>query len=126
MRNWMMVFATLAVMLNATPVLAASDMSGKWTTEILGADGKPFPLTFEFQQNGTKLTGTLTTPQGDPLAIDNGRVHGDKFSFTITSRNMTITHEGTIHGEEIQMTTKSDSAGFHNGQMTLKRWTPIP
>jgi hypothetical protein len=125
MRNWIVVFAALAVMLSARPVLAASDITGKWTTEILGPEGKPFPLTFEFHQAGTKLTGTLTGPQGDPLAIDNGQVHGDRFSFTISFNNMTITHEGTIDGDEIQMTTKSTAAGFKNGKMTLKRWTPV-
>ncbi|HEX4067460.1 MAG TPA: hypothetical protein VHZ09_15680 [Acidobacteriaceae bacterium] len=126
MRNWVTVFAALAVMLSARPVLAASDLTGKWTAQILDGYGKPFQLTFEFKQEGTKLTGTLTGPQGDPLAIDNGSVHGDKFSFTVSFNNMTITHEGTISGDAIQMTTKSASPGFRSGQMTLKRWKMTP
>lgn len=120
-------FAALALMLCAGSLLAANaDMSGKWITEILGPDGKPFPLTFEFQQRGEKLAGTLTGPQGDPLAIEHGTVQGNKFSFTISFGGMTITHQGTFTDAEIRMTTTSTSPGFHNGQMTLRRWSPVP
>lgn len=126
MRNWTMVLAALALMLSARPVLAASDISGRWTAQVLDVYGKPFVLTFEFKQEGTKLTGTLTGPQGDPLAIDHGKVQGSKFSFDISANGMTITHEGTINGDEIRMTTRSAAPGFKNGTMNLKRGTAIP
>lgn len=121
MRSWVMVCAALVIMLGARPVLAASDMTGKWTTEMKTPDGSTFPLTFDFKQDGAKLTGTVTGPQGDPLAIDNGKVDGDKFSFTVSINGMTINHEGTIDGDQIRMTTKTDSADFPGSTMTLKR-----
>ncbi|HEX4039561.1 MAG TPA: hypothetical protein VHX37_15995 [Acidobacteriaceae bacterium] len=121
MKSWMMVCAALVLMLSARPLLAASDMTGKWTTEMKAPDGSAFPLTFDFKQDGTKLTGTVTGPQGDPLAIDNGKVDAGKFSFTVSINGMTIHHDGTIDGDEIKMTTKSDSADFPGSTMVLKR-----
>jgi hypothetical protein len=111
------------VLFSAAPVFAASDMTGKWTTtDMKMPDGTAFTLTFDFKQDGAKLTGTVTGPQGDPLAIDNGKVDGDKFSFTVSFNGATITHGGTISGDQIKMSTKSDG-GMPPMEMTLKRAT---
>jgi hypothetical protein len=125
MKSWMMVCAALVAMLGARPLLAATDLTGKWTADMKMPDGNSFALTFDFKQDGTKLTGTVTGPQGDPVPIDNGKVAGDKFSFTVSINGMTIHHDGTITGEdEIKMTTKSDSGDFPGGEMMLKRAKP--
>jgi hypothetical protein len=63
-------------------------------------------------------------PSGDPLAIDNGKVDGDKFTFTVAFNGATITHTGTITGDEIKMTTKADQGDFPGAQLTLKRSSP--
>ena len=115
--------AALLVLFSAAPLFAASDMTGKWTTtDMKGPDGSSFTLTFDFKQDGAKLTGTVTGPQGDPLAIDNGKVDDDKFSFTVNINGTIITHDGTIAGDEIKMNTKSDG-GMPPMDMTLKRVT---
>jgi hypothetical protein len=36
----------------------------------------------------------------------------------------TIHHEGTVNGDEIKLTTKSDDGNFPGGEMTLKRSKP--
>ncbi len=114
--------AALLVVFGARPLFAASDMTGKWTTtDMKSPDGSTFTLTFDFKQDGTKLTGTVTGPQGDPLAIDNGKVDGDKFSFTVSFNGMTITHDGTINGDEIRMSTKTTGGDMPPMDMTLKR-----
>lgn len=117
--------AALLVVFSATPLFAASDMTGKWTTTMKGPDGGDFSLTFDFRQDGTKLTGTVTGPQGDPLAIDNGKIDGDKFTFTVSFNGTTITHDGTIAGDEIKMSTKSNG-DMPPMDMTLKRSTETP
>jgi hypothetical protein len=66
---------------------------------------------------------------GDPLPITEGKVEGDKLSFTITFEGgpngaMKITNEGTIAGEEIKLTTKFEGGDFGGGDRppaTLKR-----
>jgi hypothetical protein len=123
MKSWFVFCAALFVVCSARPMFAASDMTGKWTTTDMKApDGSAFTLMFDFKQDGTKLTGSVTGPQGDPLPFDNGKVDGDKFSFTVTFNNMTITHNGTIDGDEIKMSTKSDG-DMPAMNMTLKRST---
>ena len=108
-----------------SPAIAmAADINGTWTGAMKGPDGEAnFQLSFTFKQDGTKFTGTVQGPQGDPLPITDGKLDGDKFTFTVSFNGMTINHEGTINGDEIKMTTKSDQ-GF-GGEMTLKR-TPTP
>jgi hypothetical protein len=50
-------------------------------------------------------------------------VDGNKISFKISMNGMTITHEGTISesGDEIKLTSKSDSTDFPGMDITLKR-----
>jgi hypothetical protein len=98
----------------------ASDITGTWT----GETDQGFSLSFAFKQDGTKLTGTVQGPQGDPIAISDGKVEGDKVSFTVTieaNGGMKISHEGTINGNEIKLSTKSDNADFQPGPMVLKK-----
>jgi hypothetical protein len=116
-----LVLCAMLALFAAIPLFAASGITGKWTTTDMKApDGTAFTLTFDFKQDGGKLSGTVTGPQGDPLAIDNGKIDGDKFSFTVNINGTTITHDGTLSGDEIKMNTKSDG-GMPPMEMTLKR-----
>ena len=124
LKYWLVLSAALLMVFGAKPIFAATDMTGTWTGSMSTPDGNNFALTFVFKQDGAKLTGTVAGPQGDPLTIDNGKVDGDNFSFTVTFNGMTITHTGTVTGDEIKMTSKSDSADFPPLQLTLKRSAP--
>jgi hypothetical protein len=121
--------AAMAMALSAATALAA-DVTGTWSTEMKTPDGQSFPLTFTFKQDGNALTGSVQGPQGDPLPITNGKVDGDKFTFDVSFNGMTIHHDCTVSGDEIKMTTKSDSGDFPGMELTLKRGnaatTPAP
>jgi hypothetical protein len=115
-----------AVIIAFTPItaLAATDVSGTWTGAFGGPDGGGgMQIAFTFKQDGAKLTGTVQGPQGDAMAIGNGKIDGDKISFTVAFNGMTITHEGTVNaaGDEIKLTSKSEQGDFPGGEMTLKR-----
>jgi hypothetical protein len=115
-----------ALMMALTPITAraATDVSGTWTGSFAGPDGGAgMQISFTFKQDGAKLTGTVQGPQGDAIAIGNGKIDGNKIIFTVTFNGMTITHEGTVNSasDEIKLTTKSDQGGFPGGDMTLKR-----
>jgi len=99
----------------------AADVTGTWSTEMKTPDGNNFQLTFTFKQDGNTLTGTVQGPMGDPLPISNGKVDGDKFSFDVSFNGMTIHHDCAVNGDEIKMTTKSDSGDFPGMELTLKR-----
>jgi hypothetical protein len=99
----------------------AADVTGTWTTEATAPDGSSMQLTFTFKQDGAALTGTVQGPQGDAIAISNGKIDGDKFSFDVSFNGMTIHHDCTVDGDEIKMTTRSDSGDFPGMTLTLKR-----
>ena len=111
--------AGVAMLLTAATALAA-DVTGTWTGSAQSPNGD-FQLTFTFKQDGASLTGTVQGPQGDPIAISNGKVDGDKFTFDVSFNGMTIHHDCTVNGDEIKMSTKSDSGDFPGMQLTLKR-----
>jgi hypothetical protein len=115
-----------AVMMALTPLTAkaATDITGTWTGQMKAPDGSnSFELSFVFKVDGAKLTGTVKGPQGDPLAISDGKIDGNKISFTVVvgDMGMTITHEGTINdaGDEVKLTSKSEQGPA--GELTLKR-----
>jgi len=116
------IFLACAVLMTVLAGAAlAADITGNWT-----GSSDQFSLTFAFKQDGEKLTGTVTGPQGDPLPISDGKVQGDKLSFTVKidmgGNSMTIHHEGAIKGDEITLTTKVEGGqDFGGGPMTLKR-----
>ena len=121
-----LLYVCAAVMMALTPItaLAATDVSGTWTGDMKAPDGSTgFTISFTFKQDGAKLTGSVQGPQGDPIAISDGKIDGDKITFTVAFNGMTISHMGTLNsaGDEIKLTSKTDSGDFPGGEMTLKR-----
>ena len=105
----------------ATAVWAA-DITGKWSAQMNGPDGGGMTMTFTFKQSGTKLTGTMDGPGGEPMQIQDGKVDGDKISFAVSFNQMKIVHEGVVKGDEITLTVKMDGGpGDSPGPMVLKR-----
>jgi hypothetical protein len=102
-------------------MLVAADVSGTWTGSMAFGD-QQIALSYTFKQDGAKLTGSVTGPGGE-LPLAEGKVEGDKLSFSVTvdmngapSKFMST---GTIKGEEIELVTKNDA--FASPPMTLKR-----
>jgi hypothetical protein len=123
----MLLCVCAALMFALTPITApaATDVTGTWTGELKGPDGNGFPISFTFKQDGATMTGSVQGPQGDPIAISDGKVDGSTITFKVSFNGMTISHTGTVTGDEIKLTTKSDQGDFPGGEMTLKR-TPPP
>ena len=116
----------LLLMVSFATALAA-DVTGKWTGQMGGPNGDGMSITFDFKQDGTKLTGTAEGPGGQPLQIKDGKVEGEKTSFIVSfdggGGDMKILHEGTIKGDEIKLNIKMDGGpgGDGPGGLTLKR-----
>jgi hypothetical protein len=127
MKKLLCACAALIMTFTTVTALAATDVSGTWTGELKGPDGSTgFQISFTLKQDGAKLTGTVQGAQGDPIAISDGTVAGDKISFKVSFNGITITHDGTVNGDEIKLSTKSDSGNFPGGDMTLKRAKATP
>jgi hypothetical protein len=126
MKTLLSICAALILTLG-TAAESATDVTGSWSTAMKTPDGQSFPLTFTFKQDGVTLTGAVQGPQGDPIAISNGKIDGNTFTFDVSFNGITIHHNCTVTGDdEIKMTTKSDSGDFPGADLTLHRVKPTP
>jgi hypothetical protein len=113
----------------SAPSARAADITGVWNADMqMPGGGDNMQIAFTFKQDGAVLSGSVQGPQGDAMAISDGKIDGDKISFKVSFNGMTITHEGTINGagDEIKLSSKSDSGDFPAMEMTLKRAKPAP
>jgi hypothetical protein len=117
-------FTCMVLFALAAGVVLAADISGTWSGSM-NMGGNDMTLTYTFKVDGEKLTGTVTGPQGEPLTLNEGKINGDKLSFSINVQSpngdMKITNEGTIKGEEIILTTKMGADFPDFPPMTLKK-----
>lgn len=119
MKRRVSIGSVLLVIFTATLSFAA-DVAGAWKSEVKGPNGDSLQLTFNFKQDGAQLTGTVTGPGGD-IEISDGKVDGDKISFTVSFNGTTIQHDGTISGDQIKLTTKTNDPNFPSEDLTLTR-----
>jgi len=114
--------ATFAALLAASAW--AADVTGTWKGEMNGPNGS-FSLTYSFKQDGAKLTGTVTGPQGDPLTLEDGAVDAAKIHFVVNvpmNGGMKIVNDGTIKADDgISLQAKSDSGEAFGDPITLKK-----
>jgi opacity protein-like surface antigen len=118
-------FVAVAVLLAVVAGAAlAADITGTWTGALSMGDIQ-INLTYAFKQDGDKLTGSVTGPQGDLLPLKDGKVQGDKLSFYVTfegpNGSAKISSEGTIKGEEITLNTKMEGGPGDFPPLTLKK-----
>ena len=121
MKTLLCICAALLMTFGTATAFAATDVFGTWTGKMAGPNGDGFQITFTFKVDGTKLTGTVGGPMGDPMEITEGKIDGDKLSFNVSFNGMTIKHEGVVTGDTIKLTTKAESGDFPGGEMTLTR-----
>jgi len=102
----------------------AADVTGTWKGELNGPNGS-ISLTYSFKQDGTKLTGTVTGPQGDPLQLEDGKVDAGKIHFVVNvpmNGGMKITNDGSIKSDdEISLESKNESGESFGDAITLKK-----
>lgn len=81
---------------NGNPSTGAA---GKWT--IKDGDNE---LQLELKADGSKLSGTLNNPSmGGAAEFNDGKIEGDKISFSYMRQNMKILWTGTLSGNEIKL-----------------------
>ena len=104
----------ITIALVAAFSLLAADVSGKWVAEQPGRNGgPPRQVTFALKADGAKLTGTMTGGMGRggaapaPVEITDGKVDGDKVSFTVKRETpngtMEMKYNGTVSGDEMTL-----------------------
>lgn len=93
-------------------LVAAEDVTGKWTSTVETDAGSGNP-SFVFKQSGEDLTGTYAGAFGE--APINGKVKGDSIEFTFKASNdgegVTCKYKGKISGNQIKGTVDLGSVG---------------
>jgi hypothetical protein len=112
-RRAVMVGAGLAL---SAAMCFAADFNGRWEGSISTPNGD-ITIAFNFKVDGTKLTGTVESPNGE-IPIEDGKVDGSKISFKTHFNDAEVNHEGTLSGDTIDLKVEGP---WGESQMTLKR-----
>lgn len=109
---------TLPAILLAFTAFGA-DISGTWEFNVETSQGSGTP-TFEFKQDGEKLTGTYSGMFGK--APISGTVKGDAVEFTFEVPNLDgkVRYKGTLDGPT-RMKGDVDYGGVGTGTFTAKK-----
>ena len=97
----------------------AASIDGKWVSERkMERDGQAFKIvqTFDLKSEGNTLTGKITMQFGDmeprTIEIQNGKIDGNKFSFTIVMQTpngeMKMNYNGAVEGDTIKGTSERE------------------
>jgi TIR domain len=110
--------ASAAPPVNPSQEVANADISGTWKA-VLHKDGSTFETFLTFEVFGDKLFGKVIYPTGE-AGILNGTISNGHFSFItkhtpdFSQEEATITVDGRISGDEIEIVTQ-DNSGFAKG-----------
>jgi len=109
MRKLVLLLAALAV------AAFAADIDGTWKAEMKTPDGQTRTSTFVLKADGSKLTGTVQGMRGDPGPIQNGKIDGDKVSFSVVrkteSGEFKMAYKGTVSGSELKLSATMNMGG---------------
>jgi hypothetical protein len=89
-----------------------ADLTGKWTGKINTPDGTQFDLTYIFKVDGDKLSGSISTPQGE-LPISEGKISGADFSFKLDFNGTAIDNVGKYYGDSVTIDASIQGNKLH-------------
>jgi hypothetical protein len=102
----------VAALLVPTLAVAQIDVAGEWNVTFTGPQG-PAEYTMYVSQEGTRLTGRMTSPSGEFQL--RGSVEESRFrivwSLPDNGRILEITFVGTVQGEMLTGTARIGNAG---------------
>lgn len=82
---------------------ATEDATGNWKASIDTPNGTQVQ-TFALKMDGGKVTGTIASEMMGSMQIAEGKMDGDKISFSITSDYGVIRYAGTVSGDTMKLT----------------------
>ncbi len=94
----------LCFLVGVLTLLAAADVTGKWTAEVPGRGGNMMKVNMNLKADGEKLTGTVGGRMGD-AEISDGKIDGQSISFTVVrefqENKITQSYKGKLDGDVI-------------------------
>lgn len=89
---------TLLLVAAGSTAFAQNAIDGNWKGTRETPNGN-IEITYVFKVDGNTLNGTLKTQYGE-VNVENGKVEGKKFSFSITFNEMTINNTGELVNDD--------------------------
>ncbi len=102
-----------AILAFSLMAFAAEDANGNWKTTIETPNGSQ-TQTFALKVDAGKVTGTIGSEMMGNLQIADGKIEGDKISFSVSTNFGAIRYAGTISGDTMKLTLT-----VGDGQFTL-------
>lgn len=113
------IFVSAILFLFCITMVFASNVQGKWTT-TLETDNGPFTFTAEYTVKGEVITGTLSSDMGS-VEIENGKINGDEFEYTIEIDYATSKHKGKFVDGKLQIKSTGDYGEFDFTMTRVKK-----
>src|SRR4051812_19939300 len=87
------------LMLMVVHLALAADITGRWSGKV----GDNTEIALDLRADGKKLIGSVMTAwSSDP--IQDGKINGDSFSFTVVNNGKLTPFEGKISGDKMELT----------------------
>jgi hypothetical protein len=93
-----LLFLLMALALAAS----AADVSGTWKGSM-ETPGGAMESTIVLKADGAKLTGSMQGGPGGDMKIDEGKVDGDKVSFSVSMEFGKLVYAGTFTADEMKL-----------------------
>jgi hypothetical protein len=126
-RTWWAVAACgLVVTLGLASLPARADdkapATGTWKWSFTRQNGDTVESSAKLKQDGEKLTGTLTGPQGNETEIKDGKVKDSNVSFNVSfdrnGQTFTVKFSGKLEGDTIKGKMEFEA----NGETRMRDW----
>ncbi len=101
----MKILLSFLLVFSSLTLLAQNPIDGKWKGTRETPNG-PMEFTYAFKVEGAELKGTLTTQFGE-LPLENGKVEGKKFTYSISFNGNSMSSDGELTGAD-EITLKSE------------------
>ena len=114
-----------AVLLLSVSVAFGADIDGKWTGKYDSGMGEAMNMEYTFKAEGNTLTGTsIGGAEGATTPIANGKIDGNKISFSVTvdvmGQEMKFDYTGELSGDKLNLKFDMGGMGF-GGEFSVQR-----
>ena len=107
----------LLILLAAFALVAtAADVSGTWKGTMETPMGA-MDNTLVLKADGAKLTGSLQGGPGGDMKIDEGKIDGDKVSFSVSMEFGKLVYSGTFTADDLKLKISFGAGGGPGGDM---------
>jgi len=119
-----MMIAAVVLFLSVSVAFGA-DIDGKWTGKYDTGMGDPMEMEYTFKADGNTLTGTtIGGADGAHIPIANGKINGNKISFSVTvdmmGMEMKFDYTGELSGDKLNLKFDMGEMGF-GGEFPVQR-----